>query len=102
MTVRKPTEPTNWVAIINAIFFGISLLMMTWLKMEQSDIKATVVAVRHQTDGAQTANLKTLAIAAENLAISSKTEKDKKAASEAWQAYDQRVLDMKQTEKPNP
>jgi len=100
MTARKPSpESTDWVKIINAIFAGAAIIMTIWLKYEQSDIKQTVVEVKRQTDGQKTASLKQIAIAAENLAESTKGkengEQNAKAAKEAWDAYDTQAADMK-------
>lgn len=126
MATKKPTPvelvdvkmPVNWREFFHYGSLAIITVIAYWGAHQSTnnanqikDVVATsarteakVDQVKHQTDGTITANLKTLAISAENLAVSTKSEKDIKAAREAWEAYDQRVLDMQnvETTKPSP
>ncbi len=108
MATKKAESQQDYRLIVRETALGIVLIISAFGTYQSkkavdavAEVKETVIQVKHQTDGAQTATLKTIAIAAENLALSSKTEKDKKAAGEAWEAYDQRVMEMK-NEKLNP
>lgn len=89
MTARKAPHhpPTDWVRIINAIFAGVVMVMMTYFSVRQHTIGNTVEQVKKQTDGARTASLLAVAISARSLAVATKSPDDEKTALEAEAAY---------------
>lgn len=93
---RKPA--LDWLRIIQAIVVGACTIITAWGAVNVKKVadtsertEAKVDQVKKQTDGQVTANLKTLAVSAENLSIAKNTPENVKAAADAWRAYDDRV-----------